>query len=87
MEDFQIRLPPLPSSPNLPPQWKQGLIWPQTQPPACWDSCSDDLGSPQVPWIIYLVNITILSFSLNTVVIPGQIIQFKLQFDSIQLGQ
>lgn len=49
----------LPLCSKLPPQWKQGPIWPPAPlqgPSACWDSCSDDLGSLQVPWFIFWVN-------------------------------
>lgn len=70
VESFQMSL----RSPF--PQWKQGPIWPR--PPACWDSCSDDRSSPQVPWFIFWVNTTNLSFNLDAVMIHGQICKLEL---------
>lgn len=85
VESFQLYLsslsvPPTPHPPHH-PQWKQGLIWPR--PPACWDSCSDDLGSPQVPWFIFWVNTTNSGLDLKAVPYPAHICKFLMitQFD------
>lgn len=73
MESFQMSLS---LSPLFLPQWKQGPIWPW--PLTCWDSCAVDLSSPQVPWFIFWVNTTNLSFNLDAVMIHGQICKLKL---------
>lgn len=76
-----------PSTP-MPPIVKTGPdIWLWPQRPACWDSCSDDVGPLQVPWLIFWVNTTNLGFGLNAAVIHQHICRCEWSFVCVYFTQ